>query len=650
MAHTRYRFMVLLLLAAWIWGGIAAPSVFAANSRPNIVVVTVDDLGAHDLSCDGSTLHETPHLDRLASEGVRFAAAYAASPVCTPARAAFMTGKHPARLGMTIWREAAARGPNPDELLLPPRCESNLSRGEVTLAELLQQSGYHTLHVGKWHLGDAQHYPEVHGFAENLGGTLWGAPATFFWPYRGEFGTKSGREIRYVPGLVDGKPDEYLTDRLTDEAIKRLHSIGDQPFFLNLCYHSVHTPIEGKPKLVEHYREKIAAMADSTHRNAEYAAMVHSVDENIGRLLAALGELGVAEDTLLVVTSDNGGYLGQAHQGAVTTNAPLRSGKGSLYEGGIRVPLIVRWPQVTRPGETCSARVVTQDLFSTILEASSAPAITNDGVSLVPLLRQPSHELNRPALYWHFPHYYPSTTPVSAVIRGRHKLLHFYEDDRVELYDLDASPDESDNLASTDPATANELRTLLDNWLEEVGARMPRPNRNVKTATSQPFGGKAQTIPGRVEAEHYDFGAPEVAYHDVEEINLGADYRETTQVDIERRSDASNGHGVGWTRTGEWLRYTVEILEAGVYDIEIPVASNKQGGIFHLEIDGVDITGPIEIPDTGGWKILQTISAQTKRLEPGRFAMRMVMDSQGESGSIGDIDCLQFVRASPEVE
>jgi arylsulfatase A-like enzyme len=468
-----------VVVSQWFFRLMACALVHTAHSldaaeQLNVVVVTIDDLGAVDLGCDGSTLHESPYIDRLAHAGIRFTAAYAAAPVCSPTRAALMTGKHPARLGMTIWHEAAASGPNPSESMLPPQCEANLPHQEETLAERLSQAGYATYHVGKWHLGDARHYPETHGFDINIGGTLWGAPPTYFWPYRGTI----YKENRYVPGLGGGQPGEYLTDRLTDAAIELIKASGDRPIFLNLCYHSVHTPIEAKPKAVEYFRQRIATQQSNHHQNADYAAMIQSVDENIGRLLAALDESGMTDNTLFIVTSDNGGVANRTKWGVVTSNAPLRSGKGSLYEGGVRVPLIVRWPKVITPGQTCETRVVTQDLFATIVEATSISGelddLPQDGVSLVPLLRDPTILLTRPALFWHFPHYYYDTTPVSAVLSGRYKLLHYYEDDRRELYDLIDNPAETKNLAADRTETVTYLNKLLENWLTDVNARLPQ--------------------------------------------------------------------------------------------------------------------------------------------------------------------------------
>jgi arylsulfatase A-like enzyme len=454
---------------------LASLAVWAhATPLPNVVLVVVDDLGWSDLGCYGSDLHATPHIDRLSQQGVRFTNAYAAAAICSPTRAALMTGKYPARLGMTIWHEAAARGPNPDERLLPPRAEANLSLQEITLAERLLEAGYATLHVGKWHLGDAYHYPETQGFESNVGGTLWGAPATYFWPYRGPFDD----EIRYIPGLSGEHRGQYLTDRLCDEAIKLIATAGARPFFLNLWFHSVHTPIEGKPELVRHYQQQVASHPHTRHRNPDYAAMVHCVDQNIGRLLRHLDELGLADNTVVLVTSDNGGVVNKTNWGYVTTNAPLRSGKGSLYEGGIRVPLLVRWPRVTPAGSLCHEPVISCDLNVTIrqlagLESSTSTPSNDDGVSLLHLLAEPTGSLHREAIFWHYPHYYPTTTPVSAVRAGRHKLLRFYEDQHHELYDLLADEAEQHDLAEAQPELTQRLINQLDRWIQQVGARLP---------------------------------------------------------------------------------------------------------------------------------------------------------------------------------
>ena len=454
-------------------------SAAGATSQPNMVFILADDLGWSDLGCYGADLHETPNLNRLAREGLRFTDAYAMS-VCTPTRATIMTGKHAARLGMTIWSEAAAEPPRPQRMI-PPPAEHNLALDQVTIATRLRQAGYMTALVGKWHLGDPLHYPETHGFDINIGGTLWGAPETFFYPYRGQ--GLYGKEFRYVPHLEFGSKGEYLTDRLTDEALAVIDRAGDRPFFLYLAHHAPHTPIEAKEADVSYFQGKLKP--DFKHRNATYAAMIKSLDESVGRVLAHLAKRGLAEKTLVVFTSDNGGYVGKerGRTEPVTNNAPLRSGKGSLFEGGIRVPLIVRWPGVTSAGTECATPVVSMDLNYTLAAAAELPPIdvkVADGIDLAPVLKDPASPLAREALYFHYPHYYHTTAPVSAMRAGRWKLIEFLEDGHAELYDLEQDLGEQHDRAAEQPQKTAELRKQLANWRESVGARMPRPNPDYK--------------------------------------------------------------------------------------------------------------------------------------------------------------------------
>ncbi len=444
---------------------------WSAPAPLNVVFFLADDLGWADTGPYGADLHETPHLDRLAASAMRFTNAYAAAPVCSPTRASIMTGKHPARLHITIWHEGSQKPPQ-NRRLIPPIAAPNLPHEEVTLAEALKSRGYTTAHVGKWHLGIASHYPQTQGFDVNVGGTFWGAPATFFHPYTGR--VPSG-EFRYVPDLHWGEPGEYLTDRLSREAVRVIEKCAARPFFLNLWHHSVHTPIEGKSALVERYAARIRP--GMRHRNAGYAAMVHSLDESVGRVLAQIDESGLADRTLVIFTSDNGGFVNPHKGQQVTDNHPLRSGKGSLYEGGVRVPLLIRWPRVTRPGSVCHEPVTSCDFFRTISEITGAGAAANeDGLSLVPLLKDPTAALARDALYFHYPHYYPTTSPVSAIRAREWKLLEYYEDGRLELYNLSRDPSETRNLASEMPRKAAELQGRLRAWLDSVGAQKPRPN------------------------------------------------------------------------------------------------------------------------------------------------------------------------------
>ena len=349
----------------------------------------------------------------------------------------------------------------------------NLETSETTIAELLRDAGYLNFHVGKWHLGDAANSPETQGFDVNIGGTHWGAPPSFFWPFRGPFG--QSREFRYVPGLGVGKPDDYLTDRFTDEAIRLIDAAAGRPFFLNLWYHNPHTPIEGRPALTAKYRRRLKPGLN--HQNADYAAMIETLDENVGRIMAHLEKKGLAGRTLLVFTSDNGGYVNQYKGQQVTSNAPLRSGKGSLYEGGVRVPLIAFWAGVTPRGAVIETPVISMDLFRTFAAVAGASGETGvDGENLLPLLRDPRVRLDREALFFHYPHYYPTTTPVSAVRAGDWKLLEYFEDDHVELYNLQADPGERDDLAQREPAHAARLREKLHAWRRSVGAQLPVSN------------------------------------------------------------------------------------------------------------------------------------------------------------------------------
>jgi arylsulfatase A len=462
----------LTILTTLLLAPLAA--LHAAESKPNIVLILADDLGWSDLGCYGADLHETPHLDQLAKQGVRFTDAYAMS-VCTPSRAALLTGKHAARLHMTIWSEGSKGGPK-NRKLIQANSLHDLPHTETTLARHLQKAGYLTSLVGKWHLGDAAHYPETHGFDVNIGGTQWGAPQTFFWPYSGS--GRFGPEFRYVPHLEFGNPGEYLTDRLTDEALRVIDQADDKPFFLYLAHYAPHTPMEAKADDVRHFEAKLRP--GQHHQNAVYAAMVKSLDDSVGRVLDHLKQQGLEQNTLVIFTSDNGGYIGteKGQTVPVTSNAPLRSGKGSLYEGGIRVPLIVCWPGVTPEAAECRQPVVLMDLFHTLTstlsgEASKAPA---DGIDLKPLLQNPDTKLKRDTLYFHYPHYYATTTPVSAVRAGDWKLVEYLEDGRIELYHLNDDLGEETDLAPQMPDKAASLLKQLHHWRAQAGAASPTPN------------------------------------------------------------------------------------------------------------------------------------------------------------------------------
>jgi arylsulfatase A len=435
-------------------------SVASEGSRPNVIFVLIDDLGWTDFACFGSDLHQTPELDQLAREGMTFTAAYSACTVCSPTRAAFLTGKYPARLHVTDWIPGQMPA-NPK--MLVPEWTKHLPHEELTIAELLKRAGYATASIGKWHLGNEPHYPEKHGFDLNIAGTHRPEPPSFIAPYR-------------IPTLPEGPEGEYLTDRLAEEAVKFITASKEKPFFLYLPHFAVHLPIQGRPDLVKKYQS--IDRNGLRHQNAGYAAMVESVDQSIGRIRRALDELKLAERTILIVTSDNGGRV------PTTSNAPLRVGKGSAYEGGVRVPLIVHWPGVTRAGSVSDIPVMTIDFYPTIAEMAGVPLDARhrpDGVSLAPVLRG-TGQLGRDALYWHYPHHQHyqqgGAMPYSAVRAGDYRLIEFFDDNRVELYDLSRDVGETQDLSGQLPDKARELRERLEDWRKGVGAQLPTPNPN----------------------------------------------------------------------------------------------------------------------------------------------------------------------------
>jgi arylsulfatase A-like enzyme len=462
---------VLLALLVLVFCGTSAD---AADDRPNVVFVLIDDLGWTDFGCFGSDLYQTPELDRLARDGMKFTAAYSACTVCSPTRAAFLTGKYPARLHVTDWIPGQMPA-NPK--MLVPDWTKYLPHDEVTIAELFKKAGYATASIGKWHLGGEEYYPETHGFDVNLGGTHMPEPPSFISPYR------NNRFPDGIPTLPDGPKGEYMSDRLAEEAVKFMTASKDKPFFLYLPHFAVHLPIQGRPDLVEKYQA--IKRAGLRHQNAGYAAMVESVDLSIGRIRKALGDLKLDQKTILIVTSDNGGRI------PTTSNVPLRAGKGSAYEGGVRVPLIVLWPGVTKPGSVSDVPVMTIDYYPTIAEIAGLamdPKHTPDGVSLVPLLKQ-TGKLARDALFWHYPHHQhyqqEGAMPYSAVRQGRWRLIEFFDDGAVELYDLDTDVGERRNLYQTYPDVAGRLRQRLAEWRREVGAQLPTPNPNYNPAQPQ---------------------------------------------------------------------------------------------------------------------------------------------------------------------
>lgn len=439
----------------------------APPRRPNVIIFLVDDLGWADVHCEGSTFYDTPNVDRLASQGVRFTNGYAACPVCSPTRASIMTGKYPARLRLTDW--IPGRRQWPTSKLLVPQFEQQLPLDETTIAEMLKPLGYATGAIGKWHLGGGSYLPEKQGFDINIGGTDRGSPPSYFPPYR-------------IPGLEPRSANDYLTDNLTARAEQFIESNRSKPFFLYFAHFAVHLPIGAKPEVAAKYR---AMKVTGEQNHPEYAAMVEGMDDSMGRIMAKLDELGIANDTVIFYLSDNGGlrYEGKSKV-AITSNAPLRAGKGHLYEGGIRVPSIVRWPGKTPAGVVSDTPVCSVDLLPTIAELTGAKRGAVDGISLQPALRK-GGTLKRDALYWHYPHYSnQGGVPGGAVRQGDWKLIEFYEDGHLELYNLKDDPGERNNLAPKLKQKAAELRRKLDNWRRSVNAVMPAVNPKYDPATA----------------------------------------------------------------------------------------------------------------------------------------------------------------------
>jgi arylsulfatase A-like enzyme len=509
-----------------ISGMFCAPQGKSNDSKEkpmNVLFFLVDDLGWADIGCNGSNFYETPNIDRFAKEGVRFTDAYAACHVSSPSRASLLTGKYPASLNLTDW--LPGRRDESSQKLLNVQINQQLPYDDVTIAKVLQEKGYHTAIYGKWHLGEDTASTTKHGFdIHTPQGWMKG------WPNKGYFSPYG------LKGLKDGADGEYLTDRLTDEALKYIEENREHPFFLYLSHFTVHDPVEGRPDLVEKYRKKLAQMAvpktpayilegnpddlpadkkvvqshegyrifpDRTVKikqrqdNVEFAAMVESMDESFGRVVEKLKALDLYDRTIVIFYSDNGGMSAanfyntdrviqenELDKAFSTSNLPLRGGKGWLYEGGIRVPLIVKWPGKGLQGVVCDVPVTGPDFFPTILDMlgiETKPEMKPDGISFTPLLKGES-KLDREAIFWHFPHYsnHGMQSPGGAVRCGDYKLLEYYENNTVQLFNLKNDMEEQHNLASSEPEMVNKLREMLHDWRTQVNAKMMTPNPEYK--------------------------------------------------------------------------------------------------------------------------------------------------------------------------
>lgn len=490
--HLRKTFLIKLLLLAAACFQASYAQKKQPKRQPNVVFFLVDDLGWTDIEPFGSSFYETPNLNRLAEEGMKFTDAYVASPVCSPSRASIMTGKYPVSTQTTDWFGA----PQPQDVernpglrvrfpLLPAPHQPYLSLEEVTIAEALKQAGYKTFLAGKWHLGeDEKYWPEHQGFEVNKGGYYSGRPNLnkslglngYFSPYGN-------------PRLKDGPEGEYLPMRLAEETNKFIEANKDQPFFAYFSLYSVHTPLQASAELIEKYKKKKERMGliDEFSREAKqsvrmsqsdivYAAMVEAMDQAIGKVLDKLEALGLEDNTIVIFFSDNGGL--STAEGSPTSNLPLRAGKGWMYEGGIRVPLLIKWPGIAKPGSFSSTPVIGNDFYPTLLQAAKLPLMRKQhtgGRSILPLLK--GGEIERRSLFWHYPHYgNQGGSPASAIRKGEWKLIHWYVGDRYELFNLKNDLSEKTNIINEFPTKAEALKLELERWLKREKAFYPTNN------------------------------------------------------------------------------------------------------------------------------------------------------------------------------
>jgi len=583
--------MALALLTVLTLPSFAAHA--ADTTKPNFIFVLIDDLGYSDLGCYGSKFHRTPNLDRMAAQGMKFTDAYSAGPVCSPTRGSILTGKYPARLHLTDW--LPGRPDRPDQRLARPSFRQELPLEEVTLAEKLKAAGYVTAHVGKWHLGGEGFEPQRQGFDINIAGDHTGTPMSYFAPFKGK--GRNGKE-RFMPGLESAKDGEYLTDRLMTEAEHIIEANRDKPFFLFLAHYAVHTPLKAKPDYVAKYPALTSKPGQQT--NVIYAAMIESMDESVGRILKKLDELKLADKTLVILTSDNGGLATtEGPSTPPTINSPLREGKGWLYEGGIRVPLLARWPGVIPPRSTNSTPVSSVDYFPTLLQLACVKAEHNellDGVSLEPLLKQTGELPARP-LFWHYPHYAnQGGKPGGAIREGDFKLIEFYETGRVELFDLKHDYRENQNLAE-DPehaVRAKSLRSKLETWRKEIGAQIMTPNP---------------------------------AYHPSPQATNGSITLLARDADVHgvmlRYEPLPHKNTLGfWVNLNDWAHWEFEVTQAGKFAVEITYGCGTGSGGSEVEFAVGTQALMFKVEPTGGFQVfVKRDIGEFSFDQPGRYTL-----------------------------
>ncbi|HEX4150525.1 MAG TPA: sulfatase-like hydrolase/transferase, partial [Pirellulales bacterium] len=575
MIHLNRRWAVLVLMLVP-----ATQALAAEPARPNIVLILLDDFGWADLGCYGSKYHHTPNVDRLAGQGMRFTDAYAACPVCSPSRAAILTGKYPARLHITTF--LPGRPDKPSQKLLHPTISQRLPPAEITIADALKSAGYSTACIGKWHLGehlkDQRVLPTDQGFDVVVG---------------------AGGEGRKVSLPAKGKPQrvarEAVSDMLTDEAIRFVDDHRERPFFLYLPHVAVHIPLVAKPEIQARY-ERLPLPPPGQQRNPVYAATIEDLDANIGRLLGRLKELGLEQNTVVLFTSDNGGLaVEEGSHTPATSNAPLRHGKGFLHEGGIRVPLVVRWPGHVPPGTTCSVPVCGIDFLPTILDICGLPPASSiDGVDILPLL-EARGTIHRDDLFWHIPHYTnQGGEPGGAVREGDYKLIEFYEDGRRELYNLKLDPRERDNLIQEHPEQASQLAAKLDAWRKSVGAQTNEPNPDY--------------LPN-----------PQAADGTITLSGSTADIHGTTLHYEPEAHKSTLGY---WKRAEDWASFEFTVEKPGTFEVVALVGCGTGSGGSQVNFEVAGQTLPMTVEETGGFQNFKNRRVGQVRLEkPGRYTL-----------------------------
>lgn len=596
-----YRLLGLALVLSF------SSSAWAEPTQPNIVLIFADDLGIHDLSCYGRSDQPTPNLDRLASSGMRFTTAYTAQPICSPSRAALMTGKCPARLHLTNYLPGRADAPS--QKLLQPVIEGQLPLEEPTIAEWLKGAGYATGLFGKWHLGNRDFGPARQGF-----------DTVFLPPGNSQ------------PSADEGGKNEYA---ITAAAEKFIEQNQDRPFFCYVPHHTPHIPLSAKPDLVEKH-------ADAFHPT--YAAMIETLDETVGQLMETVERLGLQERTIFIFTSDNGGLHVLEFPGTPAThNTPFRAGKGFVYEGGLREPLIIRWPGKIEAGSTSDTPVVLTDLVPTLLEAAGVDVAKTagplDGVSLIGLLR--GEPLPERSLYWHFPNYTnQGSRPAGAIRKGDWKLIEHFEDGSIELFNLSTDPGETRNMADQNAAMASELKAELAQWRTSVGAQMPTPNSDFNAALHRrlyveqdPSQLRAKETAAAMEPEWQDWRAAMNAAvkgrrakvtpprGDIRLLAKDAVVHAKTM----RYEPEPHKNVLGyWVDPNDWAEWNMEVPAAGSYEIEIQQGCGKGSGGAEVAIEVAGQTVRFRVVETGHFQqmILRTVGTVELPAGPNTLAVK----------------------------